>query len=135
MTRYLLDTSIAIAVIQGAEPAFGRAEVAIADGLVVISTCSVGELYFGVHAGAQPEKERAAVAELMGAVEVIDYDEAAAREYGRLRAAMRSLGHIIPPVDTQIAATALVYDLVVASADKHFLLVPDLKVENWLLEP
>lgn len=132
MIRFLLDTNIAIALMQGLEPAFEMASQHIADGTVAISTCSVGELFFGIHAGSQPVREQAAVEELLGAVEVVDYDEAAAREYGRLRAEMRRIGRVIPPLDTQIAAVAMVNELVVVSADKHFALIPNLEVENWL---
>ena len=134
MTTHLLDTSAAIALVQDVPPVLAIAEPLIADGLMAISTCSVGELFFGVYASAYPEQERAAIEELLWPLQIIQFDEAAAREYGRVQAALRRIGRAITSIDAQIAAIALVRDLTVVSADKHFTYVENLRVENWLAE-
>lgn len=60
------------------------------------------------------------------------YNDASAREFGRIRTELKRRGRPIPAVDVQIAAIARVNDLTVLSADRHFLEVKGLKVENWL---
>ena len=132
MIGYLLDTTIAIAIMQAHERVAKIAGEHIAAGAAAISTCSVGELYCGVHTSTKPEDERRAVEELLATLEIIDYEEVAAREFGRLRAVMQRQGLIVPTMDTQIAAIAIVNGLTVVSFDRHFTLIPDLPVENWL---
>lgn len=108
MTRHPLDTNIAIQL-PAAVPGLSTAAVErIADGSVPIGSCSVGELHAGVYS---------------------------AREYGRLRAAMKRQGNLIPTMDTQVAATARVHGLIGVSADRHPLMVAGLTVENWLEPP
>lgn len=132
MIRYLLDTSAAISLMEADTPVLAAASDHVAAGTVAISTCSVGELYYGVHASLHSDRERQAVEELLAALQIVEYDDIAAREYGRLRALMQRQGHIIPTMDTQIAAIAVAIGLTVVTSDKHFSYVPDLPVENWL---
>jgi len=45
---------------------------------------------------------------------------------------LRRIGRPIPAIDVQIAAVALVNDLVLLTADRHFEQVDILKHENWM---
>jgi tRNA(fMet)-specific endonuclease VapC len=61
--------------------------------------------------------------------EIVSFDEAAARQFDFLRAQGLRLG----TMDLKIAATALVNDALLLSANRRdFERVPGLRVENWL---
>jgi tRNA(fMet)-specific endonuclease VapC len=61
--------------------------------------------------------------------EVVPFDEAAARQFDDLRGRRLRLG----AMDLKIAATALVHDALLLSANRRdFERVPGLRVENWL---
>ena len=61
---------------------------------------------------------------------IVPFDEAAADEFVRLRKQKIRIG----TMDLKIAATALVQDALLLSANlRDFEQVPDLRVENWLL--
>ncbi len=63
----------------------------------------------------------------------LPFDQAAAEEYGRLRAYLEARGTPIGHEDTQTAAIALANDLTVVTGNvRHFQRVPGLAVENWL---
>ena len=52
--------------------------------------------------------------------------------FGLIQAEQKTKGRPIPPIDAQIAAVALLRNLVVLTADHHFEYVDRLTVENWL---
>ena len=57
----------------------------------------------------------------------------AAREYGRIFAALRRNGRMIQQVDIQVAAIALsLGNCTVVSGDTDFFAVPGLSVESWV---
>lgn len=74
-------------------------------------------------------RELAGLFEFYQEFEIIPFDEAAARRFDDLRAQRLRLG----AMDLKIAATALVHDALVLSANRRdFERVPGLRVENWL---
>jgi len=71
---------------------------------------------------------------VIGALVVLPFDERAAEVYGPLRAQLESEGRRLDEPDLRIASTALSRGLVVVTGNaRHFSLVPDLEVENWLV--
>ena len=63
----------------------------------------------------------------------LDYDQAAARKYGELRAHLDKQGTPIGPLDQQIAAHALSLGLTLVTNNlREFERVPGLMVENWV---
>jgi tRNA(fMet)-specific endonuclease VapC len=63
---------------------------------------------------------------------VLAYDEPAAHWHGHERARLEGLGRPAPYVDGQIAAIALVNDLVLVTVNvKDFTRFKDVEVENW----
>lgn len=74
-------------------------------------------------------RELAGLFEFYQEFEIVPFDEAAARRFDELRAQRLRLG----AMDLKIAATALVHDALVLSANRRdFERVPGLRVENWL---
>jgi tRNA(fMet)-specific endonuclease VapC len=62
---------------------------------------------------------------------VLGCDTATARQYGRIKNALRARGRPIPDNDIWIAAIALQHDLTLLSRDRHFGAVAGLVVETW----
>ena len=61
--------------------------------------------------------------------EIVAFDESAARKFDELRRQRLRIGSM----DLKIAATALVHDALLLSANlSDFQRVPGLRVENWL---
>jgi predicted nucleic acid-binding protein len=99
------------------------------------SATTVGELFFGAHRLGGRAKLLQALDETIRDQfdAVLPYDEAAAREYGRVRSDLERNGTPIGDADTQIAAIALAHGLTVVTGNvRHFGEIPGLRVENWL---
>ena len=131
MTTYLLDTNHVSALWEGRPSLVERLE-ATSDAEFVISMPTVGELWFMVFNSARPVANRSRLRSLLRALRVWQFDHAAATQFGRIKAALRRSGTLIPDVDVQIAAVAKVNGVVLLTADAHFSFVPGLLIENWL---
>jgi len=66
---------------------------------------------------------------------ILAFDEAAARQYGRLRADLERRGRPLAEPDLRIAAIVLSIGATLFTANvRHLARVPELHVENWLVE-
>lgn len=103
-------------------------------GRLFIPTIVLGELYAWAHRRPRPDELiRIIEQDLLVDLGVLDYDQAAAREFGRLRGLLMDRGVGVNPVDLMIAAVARTHDLILVTHNRrHFDSVPDLRVEDWL---
>lgn len=92
----------------------------------------VGELYFAVYASTRRRRNLMNLERLLERIAILDFDMAAAEEYGHIKAELKAKGRPIPGTDAQIAAAARLHGLTVLSADRHFRYVDNLRAENWL---
>jgi tRNA(fMet)-specific endonuclease VapC len=130
VSEYLLDTNIASYIIKG-HPVVRERLVAIPIHEVSISAVTEGELRYGaarLPAGARVHR---VVEEFLIRVAIHAWDLAAAREYGRIRAALERAGDALGNLDTMIAAHALARRSVLVTHDKAFARVKGLKTEDW----
>ena len=128
---YLLDTDIASAYLQGNRKVFNR--FIQHGGRLYISIVSLAELYSWVYVAENPNKREAGLLAMVSDVTVLQLDDDIARRCGEIRAALLRKGTKVPTVDMLIAGTALVNDLaLVAHNNRHFRLVPELRLEDWL---
>jgi len=104
------------------------------------SAVVVGELYVAAFQQAGPASRspvrdkwlRRIEERVVPAMTVLPFDLAVALEYGRLRAHLLSRGREVGSIDMQIAATALLYDLTVVTANgRHFRQAPKLRVKEF----
>lgn len=66
-------------------------------------------------------------------VQVLPFDEAAARVYGPLRARLEKRGAVVAEAELRIGAIAFSRGAVLVTGHvKHFARIEGLKVENWL---
>jgi len=130
--RYLLDTNICIYVINPRPPAvLARFVSHEMDGLG-ISAITASELYWGVYKSGSI-RNQTALEKFLSPLTILDYDHAAARQYGKLRADLDKQGTPIGPLDQQIAAHALALGVtLVTNNTREFERVPGLAVENWV---
>ena len=134
--RYLLDTDT-LSMLAKPSPPLGllRRMAATDPAERVTSSVTLAEMHYGalrIGRRGEPLLERIEAA-LAAASAVLPFDAAAAREYGRLRAALEARGMAIGLADTQIAAIARSRGLAVVTGNvRHFGRVPELAVENWL---
>ena len=130
--RYMLDTNICIyAIKQKLEKVFRKLkETDPAD--VCISAVTYAELSCGVEKSAAVERNRLALSLLLANIEILDFDQKAAEEYGRVRAELVKKGVPIGPLDMMIAghARSLGYTVVTNNL-REFSRVRGLKMENW----
>jgi tRNA(fMet)-specific endonuclease VapC len=74
-----------------------------------------------------------AVRDLLQAVRFLDVDHMVADKAGQLRAMLLDRGQPMPHMDLHIAATAVVHGLTLVTHNvRHFLLVPELRGDDWL---
>lgn len=130
--RFMLDTNICIYLIKRrpAEVLSAlRLHEAAGVGISVVTAC---ELEFGA-AKSGSQKNINALQRFLEPLELADFDRAAAKAYGALRAQLEAAGTPIGPLDTQIAAHAMSLDLTLVSNNtREFERVPGLKLANWV---
>lgn len=129
----MLDTNICIYLIKNkpieVKEKFNDYEV----GEICISSITVSELYYGVYKSQIVEKNLQALALFLAPLNIVDYNEKASIEYGKLRAALESAGKVIGSLDMLIAAHAVSLGVtLVTNNTKEFERVGELKLENWV---
>ena len=129
---YLLDTNILSDLIRN--PA-GRVKACIAErgeDKVCTSLIVVAELRFGaLKKGSQRLSTQ--LEAVLGALEILPFDEPAELRYAEIRLALERAGKPIGGNDLLIAAHALALQLTLVTANEdEFRRVPGLTVENWL---
>ena len=98
-----------------------------------VSIIVLGELEWGAWLSNRRDQSLAAIRDFAGAVQIVDLDADAAREYGHLRAHLRSIRQPIGPNDLWIAAHALARDVPLVTHNlSEFRRVPGLSVETWM---
>ena len=132
-TLYLLDTNMVAYIVSGRSRA---ARVAMAETMerfpVGISAITEAEMLYGLAKRPEATRLRAGVEALLGAVEILAWDSAAARAYRTLRARLSMAGKSLSAMDMLIAAHAISENAVLVTSDAAFLQVEALQpVVNW----
>lgn len=133
--NYLIDTNVAIALINGTPERAKRqlARVLTHKHRVAVSTISVFELESGVaHSVRRRENADRLRAFLSGPLGIVPFDEADAPIAGRLRAELAEQGRPIGPYDLLVAAQALRHGATLVTANvREFRRVSGLTVDDW----
>ena len=130
---YMLDTNICIYAIKSRPPEVLRHLKASMEQGLCISSITLAELRHGVEQSASPAKNERALLQFLSILEVLPFDDAAALEYGKIRAFLQKRGTPIGAFDMLIAAHARAEDMTLVTNNvREFARVPDLRVENWV---
>jgi len=100
----------------------------------LVKMCSVvkAELYYGAERSVNPDKTRALLESFLNQYESLPFDDAAAREYGRLRAGLARRGMPIGSNDLMIASIAVSRSMIVVTHNiSEFSRVPGILIEDW----
>jgi len=101
---------------------------------LAVTAISVGELTHGVHRSSHPAENMARLNVLLDHVQVLPFDEDAARRFGELKAELEQVGTPLADLDLQIASVVLTHRLtLVTHNQQHFQRVPDLRLDDWLV--
>ena len=131
--RYMLDTNICIYVIKHKPESVFRKLKKIKPEDVCISSITYAELAYGVEKSAQPERNRLALSMMLSSIEIVAFDDAAADEYGEIRAGLERKGTPIGSLDILIAAHARSLGCtLVTNNTKEFCRVEGLEIVNWV---
>jgi len=98
----------------------------------VVSRFTWAELYVGVSQAADPAAEEAGIREVLDLFPVLEFNDKAARSFGKTVAHLYRMGRPIGDVDLLIAGTALSAGHSVVTRDvEHFARIPGLTVESY----
>lgn len=129
---YLLDTNTCVRYINGRAPQIQARLRLLTDTDIAISTITMGEMFYGSRKSHDPERSRAKQDAFFIRFTLLPYDQVAADEFGRIRAYLEKEGTPIGAYDLQIAAIAVVHNLVVVTHNtREFRRIPWLTLEDW----
>ena len=130
--RYLLDTNIVSAVIRDPQGRVTERIREVGEANIATSIIVAAELRYGA-AKKGSARLTAQVEAVLGALEVLPFEDPADRVYGVLRAGLEQKGQPIGGNDLLIAAHALSLGFTLVTAnEREFSKIDDLPCENWL---
>lgn len=129
----MLDTNICIYIIKHKPESVYRRLMKIRPEDVCISSITYSELSYGVEKSEQKDRNRLALTLMLSNIEILEFDTAAAEEYGNIRARLEKTGTLIGSLDMLIAAHAKASGCTLVTNNlKEFSRVEGLKAENWV---
>jgi tRNA(fMet)-specific endonuclease VapC len=132
MSNYLLDTHHAAALWRK-QPGLSAKVAAVGVGAVHLCHPGIGDLWYRIYNGPNPSENERSLNEFLTRFPILEYDAAAAVEFGLIKFALWRIRRPISDVDVQIAAIGRTRGMTVLTAEQHFMTVPKLRVENWLV--
>jgi tRNA(fMet)-specific endonuclease VapC len=130
--KYMLDTNICIYLIKQKPAKVLKHFKSHTVGDIGISSITLAELRYGVSKSQHVEKNREALDEFILPLEVADFDEKAAGEYGIIRADLEKVGKPIGSMDMLIGAHAFALGTtLVTNNTKEFKQIKNLKIMDW----
>lgn len=130
--KYLLDTNACIDYLTGRFPTVVSRLKRSQPRDLCLSTVVVAELRYGADKSARYRHNHGLLDVLTNEIPVKDFDDDAARTYGKVRTWLEKKGTLIGPNDLLIASHALSLGIVLVSDNvREFRRVKGLKVENW----
>lgn len=132
---YLLDTNICIfAINQKPEYVTQAIQKNLRTG-IYISALTIAELEFGVENSREIERNRIALLKFVSIFNILNFDDADAIAYGKLKSELRRKGQLIGPIDMLLSAQAISKALIfVTNNTNEFSRVSGLIIEDWSLE-
>ena len=123
MIRYLIDANSVVYAMDVGHDALKDRLAQCLVGEMAISAISFAEIAYGTYVGKPPSP--AVLDAFVRAIPIVDFDEAAAREYAKLPFKRARFDRLLAAHALSIGAT------VVTNNEEDFEDVQGLKVENW----
>lgn len=133
--KYMLDTNICIYVIKHKPETVIKTFMLQEPDELCISSITYSELMYGVEKSRAVEKNYLALSLFLSGITVLDFDSAAAQEYGKVRTVLEQKGTPIGAMDMLIAAHARSRELtLVTNNTREFIRIEGLQIEDWAQE-
>jgi tRNA(fMet)-specific endonuclease VapC len=130
--RYLLDTNTCIRYINGRSKSILQKLPTISPHDIIVCSVVRAELWYGAAKSQRQEESREKQERFLRPYNSLPFDDKVASVYADLRARLEKLGTPIGPLDMQIAAIALTYNLILVTHNTHeFSRVLHLRYEDW----
>lgn len=101
----------------------------------LIAAPVVTETLFGISVLPRAEQNRVEWFRLVPHLACISIQESDATQAAELQIQLRRRGKQLETVDALCATIALRYDLTLLTTDHDFDPIPDLRIENWIINP
>lgn len=129
---YLLDTNVCIFAIKRKPAKVFELIKERSKENIYISSLTVAELEFGVQNSEREAQNRIALLKFLSIFKILDFDDADAIDYGRLKVDLRKKGKPLGTIDMLLAAQALNKEMIfVTNKVKEFERVDGLRIEDW----
>jgi tRNA(fMet)-specific endonuclease VapC len=134
MKKVLLDTSGYSKLLAGDERIL---ECLAHSGVVYLSVFVLGELHAGFKGGSRERENCRQLQEFLTRppVRIVNATDSTAEVFGEIKARLRQKGTPLPINDVWIAAHALETGATLISFDRHFKIIPGVRLWEPLLEP
>jgi tRNA(fMet)-specific endonuclease VapC len=100
---------------------------------IAISAITASELYFGVYNSSKPIQNTENLANFLVGVATLNFDGAAALDYGKIRTTLKKRGTPIGELDMLIAAHARSMGLTLVTNNiREFERIENLAIEDWV---
>jgi len=129
--KFLLDTDTCIyAIKQDASVLRRLLSESRAD--IAVSVITEGELRTGAAKSSKADKTRRRVENFLRPLGILEFTSEDAASYAQIRSRLERAGTPIGPLDTLIAAQAVLRKLtLVTNNQREFSRIPGVRVENW----
>lgn len=127
--NYLVDSNIIIEIFSGNKKFADKLNV---KKQIFMPAIVLGELYTGINRVTNKTKHLKTLTDFLKLCNIINIDEATAKIYGELIAALYKKGKPIPTNDVWIAALSIQHSITLATKDKHFKEIDGLVFEMWV---
>ena len=129
---YMLDTNVIVKAIRQKDHPIREKLIRFCSRGLCISSITYTELIYGVYHSNNPEKNMAALCELLSWIEILPFDLPAAECAGRVMAFLATNGTPLGDRDMLIAGHALSRnDLLITHNTREFSRIPGLQIEDW----
>ncbi|MGC1377035.1 MAG: type II toxin-antitoxin system VapC family toxin [Anaerolineales bacterium] len=129
---YLLDTNACIELLNERDTTIAQKLALIEPREILVCSVVKAELYHGAYKSQQRDANLLVLQRFFERFDSLPFDDAAAEEYGRLRAFLAKQGLLIGPNDLLIAAIALANNVTLVTHNTgEFERVPDLQMQDW----
>jgi tRNA(fMet)-specific endonuclease VapC len=129
----MLDTNTCVYIIKKKTEKILKALQKKRNSGLAISSITLAELEYANENSMYKEKNKTALLEFFAIIDIKQFDEKAARVYGKVKKALKEKKCLIGPFDLLIGAHAKSLRMtLVTNNTKEFERITGLKIENWV---